>query len=68
MVERPHESRRDYSGGHTRHNKLYRQVLDRDGTPLYEELMVENYALMMYSPLIEAGEPEENTKEAKRNE
>ena len=68
IVERDHEFRPEYFGGYSRHNKLYRQVLDRDGTPLYEELMVENHALMMYSPLIEAGEPEENTKEAGRNE
>lgn len=56
IVERDHEFRPEYFGGYSRHNKLYRQVLDRDGALLYEELMVENHALMMYSPLLEERE------------
>lgn len=68
IVERDHEFRPEYFGGYSRHNKLYRQVLDRDGTLLYEELMVENHALMMYSPLLETGEETRNTKEARPEE
>ena len=57
IVEREHEFRPEYFGGYSRHNKLYRQVLDREGELLYEELMVVNHALTMYSPLLEgAGE------------
>ena len=68
IVERDHEFRPEYFGGYSRHNKLYRQVLNRDGTLLYEELMVENHALMMYSPLLETGEETRNTKEARPEE
>ena len=52
IVERDHEFRPEFFGGYSRHNKLYRQTLDRDGTVLDEELMVVNHALMMYSPLL----------------
>ena len=53
VVEREHEYRPEYFGGYSRHNKLYRQVLNPDGELLWEELMVENHALMMYTPLLE---------------
>jgi len=53
VVERDHEFRPEYFGGYSRHNKLYRQILNPDGEILWEELMVENHALMMYTPLLE---------------
>lgn len=53
IVERDHEFRPEYFGGYSRHNKLYRQVMDPEGTLLYEELVVVNHALTMYSPLLE---------------
>ena len=52
IVERDHEFRPEFFGGYSRHNKLYRQTLDRDGSVLDEELVVVNHALMMYSPLL----------------
>ena len=53
VVERDHEFRPEYFGGYSRHNKLYRRILNPDGELLWEELMVENHALMMYTPLLE---------------
>ena len=52
VVERDHEIRPEFFGGYSRHNRLYRQTLNPDGEVLCEELMVENHALMMYSPLL----------------
>ena len=52
VVEREHEIRPEFFGGYSRHNKLYRQTLNPEGEVLCEELMVENHALMMYSPLL----------------
>lgn len=55
IVERNHEMRGEYWGGFTRHNELYQQEYDLDGTLLSEKLIVENSAIMMYSPFIESG-------------
>ena len=52
VVERDHEIRPEYFGGYSRHNRLYRQTLNPDGKVLCDELIVENHALMMYSPLL----------------
>lgn len=41
-----------YWGGYTRHNRLYRQRFSLSGEFIDEELMVENSAVTMYSPLI----------------
>jgi len=53
IVEREHEMKAEYWGGYSRHNKLYRQVYDKDDTLLYEEFVVENNAIMMYSPFLQ---------------
>ena len=42
----------EYFGDYSRHNRLYRQTLNPDGKVLCDELIVENHALMMYSPLL----------------
>jgi len=56
IVEKDHVICGEYWGGFSRHNKLYRRVFDMiDGAMLNEELVVENSALMMYSPFL--GEP-----------
>lgn len=54
IVERDHEMRSEYWGGYSRHNALYQQKYDLNGTLLEENLLVRNSALMMYSPLIES--------------
>lgn len=53
IVEREHEMRGEYWGGYTRRNKLFRQVFDLSGALLGEELMAENCAVMMYSPMLQ---------------
>ena len=39
-------------GGYIRHNALYRQIKAADGRLLEEQLLFENDAIMMYSPLL----------------
>ena len=45
--------RSEFWGGYTRHHKLYREQYDTDGNLLSEQLVVENSAVMMYSPFQE---------------
>ncbi len=58
IIERNHEMSSEYWGGFSRHNELYRQTYSLDGELLLEELVVENHALMMYSPFL--NEPNES--------
>ncbi len=53
VVERGHEMRREYWGGFSRHNELYRLRFDPDGTFLDEEYVTENHAVMMYAPFLD---------------
>lgn len=53
IVERNHRMQREYWGGFSRHNQLFRQVRALDGTLLEEEFITENHALMTYSPFLE---------------
>lgn len=53
IVEKDHEMRSEFWGGFTRHNKLYREQYDTDGNLLSEQLVIENSAVMMYSPFLE---------------
>ena len=53
IIERDHEMKSEYWGGYSRHNKLYRQTFNPDGDLLSEDLVVENSAIMMYSPFLE---------------
>ena len=52
IVERNHEMRREWWGGYSRHNQLYRLMLSKEGTLLEEQLVAENHAMMMYQPLL----------------
>lgn len=52
IVERNHEIRSEYWGGYTRHNELYQLVYDLEDHLLDERLLIENSAIMMYSPLL----------------
>lgn len=58
IVERDHEMRGEYWGGYTRHNKLFRLTYDLSGALLGEELVAENHAVMMYSPMLSPGKEE----------
>lgn len=53
IVEREHEMRAEYWGGYTRHNVLYQQCFALDGALLWEKPVVQNDAVMMYSPYLE---------------
>lgn len=54
VTERHHRIEALPWGGYLRHNELYRLVR-RDGGEEREEFLVENNALMLYEPMIEAG-------------
>ncbi len=60
IVERGAEMRGEFWGGYTRHNTLYRQTFDENGTFLREEYLFSNDAIMMYDPFIEAFQKDEN--------
>ena len=38
-----------------RHNRIARRIYGPDGTLCRDELLVENHALMLYDPYLEAG-------------
>ena len=53
VIEKEHQMKGEYWGGFSRHNQIWRRVYDAaDGSFLREEFVVENHALMMYSPLL----------------
>ncbi|MFV0413179.1 MAG: VanW family protein [Oscillospiraceae bacterium] len=54
VVEKEHNMQREYWGGFSRHNKLYRICTAQDGSEA-EEYIAENHALMMYSPFLGGG-------------
>ncbi len=54
IVERNHHFNGEYWGGFSRHNALYRQAFEPDGTFAGEDFITENHALTMYTPFIEA--------------
>lgn len=53
VVEKNHEMKAEYWGGYSRHNEIYQQCYDIEGTLLSEKLVVKNSAIMMYSPFLE---------------
>ena len=66
IVERNHSMRGEFWGGYSRHNELYQQRYTLDGTLLDETLVVENSAIMMYSPFLETGDSSCETDEKMR--
>jgi vancomycin resistance protein VanW len=50
IEERNHIFRQENWGGYTRHNQIY-QIIESD-TSISEKLLVENHAIMMYSPYL----------------
>lgn len=51
VFEQSHWMQHEPWGGYSRHNVLARRT-HRDGAILYEEVLLENHALMMYSPFL----------------
>lgn len=56
VYEREHRITREYWGGHIRHNLIYRRVYNLDAELIEDCYITENHALMMYEPLLEAGD------------
>jgi len=42
----------EFWGGYTRHNALWRKTYDGNGREINDALLVENHAIMMYSPFL----------------
>ena len=66
IVERHHEMRQEWWGGCSRHNELYLQVFDLEGELLEDRLVVENHAMMMYTPFLEDNAPDGGREEEEK--
>lgn len=53
VVERNHRMQSEFWGGYSRHNEIYQQKFDLDGNLIDEEMVVQNSAIMMYTPFLE---------------
>lgn len=51
VYEKGHKIVHQWWGGYTRHNQIYRKIKYADGSDK-EELVTENHAVMMYSPML----------------
>jgi hypothetical protein len=54
IKEKNHHMEPEYWGGYSRHNELFQDVYSLDGQLLESKRLVENHALMMYSPFLDA--------------
>jgi len=61
VYEREHRMAQEYWGGYTRSNQIYRRVMNIDRECIADEFVTENKALMMYEPLLEAGDKKRNS-------
>ncbi|MCL2198447.1 MAG: VanW family protein [Defluviitaleaceae bacterium] len=52
IYESNHLMKSEFWGGYTRHNEIRRKKLTTDGKLANDEFVVENHAIMMYSPFI----------------
>ena len=52
VYEREHVIQQEFWGGYTRHNLLRRKIYDYSGRVVDDEFVVENHAIMMYSPFL----------------
>ena len=62
VIEKNHRMDPEYWGGYSRHNELYQEIYSLDGELIYTKPLVENHAIMMYSPFLDAP-PTSFTKE-----
>ncbi|MCG8573828.1 MAG: VanW family protein [Flavobacteriales bacterium] len=53
VFERNHRFQLQWWGGYTRHNEIWRKVINQISQHESEELITANHAIMMYNPLIE---------------
>lgn len=54
VKERNHRMEPEYWGGYSRHNELYQEIYSLEGELLQIKPLVENHAIMMYSPFLDA--------------
>ena len=52
VYEKDHIMQLEFWGGYTRHNSIWRKVYDAGGQEVGDEFVVENHAIMMYSPFL----------------
>lgn len=52
IIEKNHLMKSEYWGGFSRHNELYRQKYDCNDNLIEEGLVIQNSAIMMYSPFL----------------
>ena len=55
VYEKEHLISREFWGGYSRRNVIFRKIYDENKNLLEDEYVVENHALMMYSPLLSDG-------------
>ncbi len=53
IFETDHHFSQQWWGGYTRHNRIWKRIKTNDDSETYDELVSENNAIMMYSPLID---------------
>lgn len=53
VFERNHKFELQWWGGYTRHNEIWRKVVNQLSQSEKEELVTSNHAIMMYNPLLE---------------
>jgi vancomycin resistance protein VanW len=53
IFETDHCIKQQWWGGYTRHNKIWKKIINKDTKKEKIELSSENHAIMMYNPLIE---------------
>ena len=53
IEERNHIMKQQLWGGYSRHNQIY-QLVKKENEVINERLIVENHAIMMYTPFIES--------------
>ena len=56
VYEKNHIIQSQTWGGYSRHNQIWRKTFDKKRSLLYDEMITENHAIMMYNPLLNAGE------------
>jgi vancomycin resistance protein VanW len=52
IYEKQHRIEQQHWGGYVRRNVLHRRVYNQEGEQINDEFIIENNALMMYSPLL----------------
>ena len=52
IEETDHHVRPEWWGGYTRHNRIWREIEDRQTGEIRRELVTANHAIMMYEPLL----------------